>query len=225
VAIATAFTGASKLAVDLALIPLGIQIECTGGPRFKTSVTESAGGVESRFSYYTQARREYSGAFGPDDVDEMLQQYTAGLGPRYGLMLFDPTDNAFTGSLQVKDVSGGNTVVQLQKVYQRKHWQTAAVLREHRRNILLPDPDTVVVYVNGSDATADFTLTDDGVLTSSTVYAADPGDPITVDCGRFFVPVRPSDDALDLIAHVINLNSIQQIRFKEVLPGDVVITP
>lgn len=211
------FSGTSTLNVDRVLLPLGIEINALGGPTTKTAISESASGKESRFAYMTSPRREYTGAFGPEYVDALLQIWTSGLGPRFGFMIFDPTDYKFADVPMVQTVSSGFTRVQFRKSYQRIGFWSSGVVRTLYRDILLPDPALCEIKVNGT-VNGTFTLRNDGIAESSSTFSS--GALITCDCNRFYVPVRPADDRLDLTMHVQDLTSVQQIRFVEVLPGD-----
>lgn len=216
-AIPYSFTGVSNLYIDRVLLPLGIEVDAIGGPVTKTSISEGASGKEKRFAYMTQPRREYTGAFGPSYVAALLNIWTAGLGPRYGFMLKDKTDYKLTLEPTNHNTSGGITRAQVQKTYTRDSYWIGYSGRSLIRNILLPDPATMSVFVNGTP-NATFTLIDDGIITSASTFAS--GDVIAVT-GEFFVPVRVADDRLDMTMHARDTDSVRQIRFVEVLPGDL----
>lgn len=212
------FTGTTTLNVDRVLLPLGIEVDAIGGPTTKTMITEGASGKEKRFSYFTAPRREYTGAFSPDFIAEMLEIWTSGLGPRFGFMLHDPTDYQFDPTSELSwIVSSGFTKAQCSKTYSRFNYFDDTLVRTLVRNILIPDPATMAVFVNGTP-NATFTLVDDGIIESSSTLTS--GDVVTVT-GEFFVPVRVTDDRMDMTMNSKDLNSIQQIRFVEVLPGDL----
>lgn len=207
-------TGTPTIAVDFVLLPLGINANASGGPVTKTAITEGASGKEKRYAYMPQPRREYTGGFGPDYVAAILNIWTAGLGPRYGFMLRDPSD--YTLTTQVASHIDA-THVQVQKTYTRTDYFTSAIVRSNVRDILIPDPNSLTVFRNASIDTS-WTLGYDGILT--TVSAIGTGDIITVT-GEFFVPVRMADDKFVLSMLVKDLNAIQQLNFVEVLPGDL----
>lgn len=207
-------SGTPTLTIDYVLLPLGVNAEATGGPVTKTAITEGASGKEKRYSYMTSPRREYTGGFGPDYIAAILNIWLAGLGPRYGFMLQDPSDYKLTAEV-ARHIDA--THVQVTKNYTRTDYFTSAVIRTMQRDILIPDPNSMTVFRNASIDTS-WTLGYDGVMT--TVSAIGTGDIITVT-GEFFVPVRMADDQFVLTSHVKDLNSVQTLKFVEVLPGDL----
>lgn len=216
-AIPFSFSGNSDLKIDPVLLPLGVEVNAVGGPRFNTARAKSASGKEKRFSYMTAPRREYTAAFNPDLIAEVLDIYTAGLGPRFGFMARDWSDYQFTDSVLVEVESTDGNAYQISKTYTRTNYFDSSIVRSFTRDLLLPDPATVVVSVNGTPDNT-FTLTDDGVIYSASSFAT--GDIITAT-GEFFVPVIFDEDSLKLLLHAPDVGSIQQVNLIEVLPGDL----
>lgn len=207
-------SGTPTLTIDYVLLPLGVNANASGGPVTKTAITEGASGKEKRYSYMPNPRRQYTGGFGPDYTETILGIWIAGIGPRYGFMLQDPSDYKLTTQVAAHIDA---THAQVQKTYTRTDYFTSAIVRSNLRNILLPDPNTMSVFRNAVlDAT--WTLGYDGVMTTSSAMST--GDVITVT-GEFFVPVRMADDQFNLLMHVKDLKSIQTLNFIEVLPGDL----
>lgn len=225
-AIPYSFTGTTTLAVDRVLLPLGIAVNAVGGPTTKTAIAESASGKESRFANMPTPRREYTGSFTPDDIAALLDIWMAGIGPRYGFMVLDRSDYSFVKVPFAVALTSGFSKGQLRKSYTRTSMWTGYSGRVAYRDILLPDPAYTTIYVNDVIDTS-FTLTDDGIVQSSSTFAS--GAVITASCDRFYVPVRPADDRLDITMHISavgnnaaqDVHSVQQIKFVEVLPGDM----
>src|SRR5690606_20868218 len=107
--------------------PDGIAYGSTGGPRFATTVIETASGHEQRNSQWAESRAEYdvgSGLRGDADLAALIAFFRARRGRAYGFRFKDWTDyrsgagivTAFDQALGVGD--GATLAFQLQKTYE-----------------------------------------------------------------------------------------------------------
>lgn len=216
-AIPYSFSGDSDLKIDPVLLPIGVEVAGIGGPRFSTAITPSASKKEKRFSYMLKPRREYTAAFNPDLVAEILDIYNSGLGPRFGFMARDWGDYRFTKEVLAQIESTDGNAFQISKTYKRKNYFDSSIVRSVTRDLLRPDPAATTIFVNDVEDTS-FTLIDDGIVVSASSF--DTSDIITAT-GEFFVPVRFTDDSLDLLMNAPDVNSIQSLKLIEILPGDL----
>lgn len=199
-----------RVDVDHTLLPLGIEVAATGGPTFKTAVNESDSGYKQRRAKLTQARHEYNISFGPDDVPSILNIIHCSIGRARGFLIRDPNDYIATNvTLPVV----GN-VAQLAQAYATTNIFAGGTLRTVTREIVCPDPATIVASPGGYSLGADGTL----------VYGSPPG---TVTASfQFYVPVIPIEDSL-VIEHQIRksdgllLSLLHNWRLEELLPKDV----
>ena len=205
----------SPVNVDPVLLPPEIEVDAIAGPVTKTAVITSASGTERRKAQILNPIRQYTIAFGPEYVEDVLALFLCQLGPRFGFMLQAPADMSAADVLLPWTTSNGVTLAQLTKVYATVNYFNATVVRAVERAITLPDPATITVKVNGSlDNT--WTLLHGGVL--SFPHVLNPTDEVTATF-NFFVPVRFADDQLEITLHTQTTQSLQQAKLLEILPG------
>lgn len=171
-----------------------------GGPRFATTVIETASGHEQRNMEWSEARAEYdvgSGLAGEEDLALLLAFFRARKGRAYGFRFRDwsdyrsaPDNGAVTPLDQHLGVGdGATTAFQLVKSY-------ASGPASHRRVIAKPVAGTVRVALDGVEQTGGWTVdATTGIVTFDTA----PAEGVVVTAGfEFDVPVRFRDDSLRL---------------------------
>ncbi len=198
------------MAHDDVLFPENIAYGAKGGPRFKTTIFQTAGGWEQRNQSWADRRGEWDVAQGlkqQDDVNELVAFFHARLGRARSFLfkdwidfkswMFDDVPPPATG---IKFAAGdvpenlqdGRTAFQLTKWYPDNVSNPTATQRYIRR-LYKPVVATLQLWKNGAPLTnpADYTVSATGLIT----FASAPGggDVLTWE-GDFYVPVRFDDD-------------------------------
>jgi uncharacterized protein (TIGR02217 family) len=207
------------MAFDNVTFPIAIARSSTGGPERRTDVVTTASGHEERNSRWAHSRRRYnigSGMKSLADIQAVVAFFEARRGRLHGFRFRDHTDHkscAPSASPSRNDQVlglGDGVRMQFQLV---KTYGTAP--REYVRTILAPVASTVVVAVNGVEATAFSVNVTTGVVT----FNAGNVPPLnaTVTAGFLFdVPVRFDTDAISINLSHFEAGEIPDIPLLEV---------
>jgi uncharacterized protein (TIGR02217 family) len=195
------------------LFPIEIGLRARGGPRFSTTITESASGHESRNINWSQARRVYDAAPGirsQADLKTLLQFFEARQGRAFAFRYRDPLDDGSAAS-------GDAVSPQDQQIGIGDGLQTSFPLVKHygaqQRRISHPVAGTVMVAVEGAPQAQGWALGDGGII--NFVQAPVAGAVVTAGF-RFDVPVRFGDDALELSLASYQAGDIGNVALIEV---------
>ena len=197
--------------MDIAIIPDEMSTDMTVDIPFSTAVNESEAGISGRKSTRDIPLRTYTMTINPDGAEEVQAILLAHLGARWPVALKDWAANyALTLEPQTYTFTTDTTVSSLVKTY-----TPATGSRTFTQRILIPDEDTIAIYVNGSPLTSGITwsITDPGILVINTLLTS--GDVLTVSC-NYWVPAVFVDDMLSMTVHVDTLFSIDGLRLKEI---------
>jgi len=173
-------------------LPEDIDFGVTGGPRFKTTIFESAGGFEQRNIDWSQARAEYTiGKNLNDETDlaTLIAFFNARRGRAYGFRFKDFSDFQISGPQTIGTGDGSTTDFQIFKQY-------SSGGEFYNRPITKLVSGTVQVYLDGMLQGSGFTVDNNtGIVT----FTAAPtmGVLVGIVC-EFDVPVRFDVDALPI---------------------------
>lgn len=181
-------------AFDDVLYPLALGRDASVSPEFSTSIAVTASGHERRNALWSDARMRYDvgpGIRSEDELGILIAFFRARHGPATGFRLRDPHDfssNGMTGAANADDQligigDGLTSTFQLKKLY-----------GEQERAITRPEPDSILVSIDGAPASS-WTALDGGRIAFDTA----PPDGAEVRAGFLFdVPVRFAEDRLDV---------------------------
>lgn len=197
--------------VDSAQLPDYVERAFRGGPTFDTTILPSVSGIEQRIVNMPLGRCQYTAGYGLRDRsvwEPLLAFFYAQMGQAYGFTFRDWIDYQVTGGA-IATGDGTTTNFQLVKVY-------STGSRTYTRNITLPDPTTLVVYLAGvAQAGSTYDLLTNGIVH----FHSAPGSvPITADF-QFFVPVRFATDRPEFQLQTLESASVPNIILLEILAG------
>lgn len=198
--------------------PTSISRGSSGGPRRRTDIVTLRSGFEERNAVWADSRREYDAGLGIRDINdlhEVLEFFEARLGRLYGFRWKDwadyksvaPNKSISEGDQILALVPGETAVYQLTKVY-------ASGPTAYTRSITKPVAGTVVLAENGL-------LLVDGLdfyvdIQTGLVYIGYiPNGVVTVGF-EFDVPVRFTQDHLDVNVELFSAGSVPQLGVTEV---------
>lgn len=175
-------------------LPQFVSYGATGGPTFKTTITEGHTGRERRNVNWSKARWKFSfsGALlTAEAYDELRAVFYVVKGRYSGFRFSDPVDYQMTDE-QIAEGDGSTTTFELYKAY-------TFGTETYNRRILKAASGTDVVKVNGvtkSGAGVDYTFYPN---TGYIVFNTPPSNthPIVVSCD-FDVPVRFNVDEINM---------------------------
>lgn len=166
------------------------------GPSFLTTIQETAGGTRYVNAQRVKPRRIFAvipGNMNVAEVVELTHFYNARRGAMHSFKVLDPLDcsthsdgqstpTTSDGLVNLGAGDGTTVTYQLRKLYESGGYST-------EWPILLPDPSTVIVQVNGvtQTVTTDYTINS---LTGAITFNSPPTATHSVDAGgKFWVPV------------------------------------
>lgn len=201
----------TNLRIDIShvLLPLSVLVGLSGGPTTRTAISQADGGLEFRKAKRPMPLREYTASYGPDDVAAVQALFYCQIGPAKCFMMRDRTDYQ---ARAVPLVKVGSTSCQLRQQFKTINYFSLSTLDVVYRDIVLPDPATLVVY-EGGIAAGGWSIGSDGVISKAGAVGAD----VTADVD-YFTPVRFTNDRLDIASHGGTVTSVQQFQLTEVLP-------
>jgi uncharacterized protein (TIGR02217 family) len=181
--------------IETPRFPTRISYGSSGGPKFKTFLFESPGGIEGRTIGWDQARAEYRIDLSDHekaDLDDVRELFYNTRGRARGFRFKDWHDYQMTDEL-IGTGDGVTRVFNIVKVY-------GSGTLKYQRRIYKPISGSFTVSVNGTPVlpTISYTL---GTVTFSVPNTPALNDLITVT-GEFDVPVRFDTDVLDASAGV-----------------------
>lgn len=209
------------MSFDEIRFPIDVSYGATGGPKFRTTVVETAGGHEFRNALWAVARGEWNIAFNQLDatqLDAVLAFWYARRGRLRAFRFFDWTDYSVTGQ-SIGTGDGSTTAFQCVKTYASGGQTYSRTLVKLIHNETLGQGLGLLksrVFLDGVEKfdPADWTLdVDTGIVT----FTAAPGVGVAVTADLFFdVPARFGDD--DLAAKIASFEShdFDSIRIAEV---------
>jgi uncharacterized protein (TIGR02217 family) len=170
----------------------------SGGPEFKTDITQGQNNTESRNAAWQDALWRYNAAFAVRDRADIATLHAFFLtcrGRETAFLLHAGDDYKIpqSGSTPQSIAATGTTTYQISKKY------TDSLGNVYDRIIRRPseDPADISVFVNGSPRThgSQWTYsTTTGIIT----FSSPPGGTVTVLVNKFYVPVRFDVDHLDV---------------------------
>jgi uncharacterized protein (TIGR02217 family) len=176
--------------------PRCISIEGSGGPKFLTTINETASGFEFRNADWSRQRCEFdvaSGIKSGDDARQIRNLFYASLGRAYGFLYYDWNDHRI-GTEDAPQLLGSGTTLQLFKRYQFGSYVFDRVIT--RPNLAAQ----VDLYIGGvladpGDYEIDDTTGEINIGESATV---------SIYVEEFFVPVRFDHDDLHEVLKFID---------------------
>jgi uncharacterized protein (TIGR02217 family) len=202
--------------IDL-LLPLTVRPGFMGAPTFNTSVVQLRGGAEYRTSLWANPLRMYEVGFNSRTaetvIDELITFILLTKGSLYTFRMRDWSDYKADETI----LGAGDGTINYFRLY--KDYDS------YRRRIVYPSLDNMKVYLDSDLADPDsyFIDQDNGTV----VFATPPASGVTVSwSGEFYVPVRFSDDSMDIImsyskyGHTGSI-SIKEVRTRENISTDV----
>lgn len=187
--------------------PEDLSFGAVGGPRFKTTVVTTAGGLEQRNQDWEQVRAEYDVSQNiktQEELDKLLDFFYARRGRTYGFRFKDWADYKLDNNIAVGD--GSKASFPIKKVYNSGGFV-------YERQITKP--------VSGSltEVRFDGVATGQGSLNDSTgkiVFPVPPADGVVIAVTlEFDVPVRFDTDQMAISLENFELFSWGQIPLKE----------
>ena len=215
------------------LFPVEIGFGSSGGPGFKTEITELDSGQEGRVAFWSAPRHKFDVSYGIRSMDDLAAVKTFYMARQGALNAFrykdwtdyhtlpsNPTHIAVPGTRdqQCNPTTGNGTNVTFQLVKRYVSGSNTAV-----RNILLPVVESVKIWVNSvlqsevTNYTIDYTT---GVVTFVTAPSAGH---FVEWSGAFDVKVRfdkSVDDVLNAQIEGWDLGNIPSISLVEVIDSD-----
>jgi uncharacterized protein (TIGR02217 family) len=200
--------------VDNVRLPVHVERESEGGPRFMTDVQVSMTGKEQRISQWDAARCEYDISYGitsRSDVEAVLALFRSRRGQAYPFRFKDWNDYTVDDET-IGEGDASDATFQIIKTYYD------GVLT-HTRTIQLPVSGTLTVrvgtvsQVEGVDYNVNYST---GIITFTGGSIPGLGDDIIVSC-EFDVPVRFADDYLTLRMLDDSFATVPGIKIVEVL--------
>lgn len=199
--------------------PTSISRGSSGGPRRRTDIVTLRSGYEERNSIWADSRREYDAGLGIRDINDLhdvLEFFEARLGRLYGFRWKDWADYKSCAPNQAvsrddQTIGAGDGVevdFQLVKAY-------TSGPTTYTRTITKPVSGSVLVEVNGSLVDpADYSVnTETGIITFDTA----PSNTHVVKAGfEFDVPVRFTNDHIDVTVDLFNAGQVPQVNVIEV---------
>lgn len=199
--------------------PTTISRGSSGGPRRRTDIVTLRSGYEERNSVWADSRREYDAGLGIRDINDLhdvLAFFEARLGRLYGFRWKDwadyksvaPNRNVAEDDQTLGTGDGVETEFQLVKAY-------TSGPTTYTRTITKPVSGTVVVEVNGSlESPSNYSVnTETGIITFNTA----PTSGHVVKAGfEFDVPVRFTNDHIDITVDLFNAGQVPQVNVIEV---------
>lgn len=199
--------------------PTSISRGSSGGPRRRTDIVTLRSGYEERNSIWADSRREYDAGLGIRDINDLhdvLEFFEARLGRLYGFRWKDWADYKSCAPNQAvsrddQTIGTGDGVevdFQLVKAY-------TSGPTTYTRTITKPVSGSVLVEVNGSLVDpADYSVdTETGVIT----FNVAPANTHVVKAGfEFDVPVRFTNDHIDVTVDLFNAGQVPQVNVIEV---------
>lgn len=200
----------------------------SGGPGYRTLITEVDSGAEESISTWASARHQFDISYGVqdfDDLSELLAFFHARGGARNFFRAVDWRDYT-TAPNNVDEPAGDDVEIGIGdgttiQFALKKFYQSGAQIVP--RNIRLPQADTVIVWVDDvlQVEGVDYTVND---TTGMVTFGAAPtlGQVITAGC-KFDVRVRfgeEIDRLFDITQEDFDQNSIPQIVLVEGIEGE-----
>ena len=199
--------------------PTSISKGSSGGPRRRTDVVTLRSGYEERNAVWADSRREYDAGLGIRNINDMhdvLAFFEARLGRLYGFRWKDWADYKSCAPMQtvarddqtIGTGNGARTKFQLMKAY-------TSGPTTYTRLITKPVSGTVLVEVNGALIPgANYSL---DPITGVITFVSAPANGHVVKAGfEFDVPVRFTNDAMDISVEQFNAGSAPQVNVIEV---------
>lgn len=197
--------------------PTSISRGSLGGPRRRTDIVTLRSGYEERNSVWAGSRREYDAGLGLRDINDVydaLAFFEARLGRLYGFRWKDwsdyrsgPPNQGLTSNDQIIGIGDG-----LARVFGLSKTYTSGPSSVVRR-ITKPILETVIVAVDGVETT-DFLLDPE---TGEIFLPSAPEVGVLVTAGfEFDVPVRFTQDQLDIAVETFNAGAVPQLGVIEV---------
>ena len=188
--------------------PPEIAYGASGGPAYQTAVVTTFAGFERRNIDWSRARGRWNVGTGirkRDHVAEVIAFFRARFGRAYGFRFRDWSDYE-AAELQLIGVGdGATTAFQLVKLYGPEPHQA-------ERRITRPVADTVVVYLDGVEA-SDFSVDH---ATGVVSFGSAPADGVEVSATfEFDVPVRFDTDVMDVSIETFEMGQWSQIPLVE----------
>jgi uncharacterized protein (TIGR02217 family) len=201
------------MAIDNIRLPVEVEQGASGGPRFRTSVQTAMSGIEQRIAEWDIARCEFDIGYRVMSkalLGEVIKLYRDRLGPAYPFRFKDWSDFQAT-NVAIGTGDGSLAAFQLVKSYD--------VIFVTTRKIQLPVAGTVQIKVAGvlKTETTHYTVdyaTGLVTFTSGNIPAAAQAITATFE---FDVPVRFTDDTLNVSMTMADLGDIPSIPLIEVL--------
>lgn len=186
--------------IETPRFPASISYGSRGGPRYKTTISESHSGKEQRNVNWSLPRHEYDASFAVKTQEELYivtNFFHISQGMAYGFRYKDwldyksgsPDSEVRSTDVQIAIGDGSTKSFQLKKFY-----VVGTYGRE--RVITKPVPGTVVISLNGASSSSGWTVnTSTGVIT----FATAPANDTVIGAGfEFDVPVRFDIDMLPM---------------------------
>lgn len=201
--------------------PTSISRGSSGGPRRRTDIVTLRSGYEERNAVWADSRREYDAGLGVrslNDLHKVLEFFEARRGRLYGFRWKDwadyksvaPNSNISATDQTIMALPGETTVFQLSKTY-----SSGPVA--YTRKITKPVSGTVsvtergVLLVDGIDFLVDYN-------TGLVYFGYAPSGVVTAGF-EFDVPVRFTNDHIDITVDLFNAGQVPQINVIEVKTG------
>jgi uncharacterized protein (TIGR02217 family) len=213
--------------------PVEIGFGSSGGPGFKTEITELDSGQEGRVAFWSSPRHRYDVSYGIRSMDDLAAVKTFYMARQGALNSFrykdwtdyhtlstNPTHMAVPGTRdqQCNPTTGNGTLKTFQLVKRYVSGINTAV-----RNILLPVSDTVKIWVNNVLQTENTHYMID-YMTGVVTFVTAPAAGFAVEwSGEFDVKTRfekSVDDVLNAQVEGWNLGNISSIPLIEVIDSD-----
>lgn len=197
-------------------LPIEIERNAKGGPRFNTTINELFSGHEKRNVNWSKTKGKWTVGYGLEYKDQLLDDviafYYARQGMAHSFRFKDWSDyeigNFVTETPQTIGTGDGAEVdFQIEKRY-------VSGSQTFHREITKPVDGTVRVWKSGVEQVSGWTV---DLLTGIVTFSVAPANGVTIAvlC-EFDVPVRFGSDDLDIDMEIYNAGSAPEISIVEV---------
>lgn len=193
----------SELVVDSTRLPTAVEVNAQFVLTTETTISPSYNGFETLYAK-RRPRVEAMITFGPEYADDIIALYRSQIGPKYAFTVRDWSDYQIADQVLAPLTDGTYPIV---KTY-------GNVVRSAERRIVLPDPTTIEVDIDGvPSVSGDWTLLDNGIIQPNIDFS---GSQITITC-EFFIPMRFAEDQLTLTMPA-SFTRVSTMKLIEMLP-------
>lgn len=199
------------MTVRAVVMPIRITNNAQGGPKFNTTINETASGFEFRNIDWARQRCEYDISYGirtQADADEARSLFYASMGRAYGFLFYDWNDHSI-GTSVLGQALGTGTSFQIFKRYTYGAFTYDRIITRPAA-----EGNGEIVWVDGSPIAASGYTID----TTTGELEVSVGGAVAIYLPTFYVPVRFDQDEFPQIVFrpgIVETPAIKLVEIKE----------